>query len=229
MHLPAYTTAMKLCGKLAWLDEVEQLWRELVETNYVDSRAAGARIDAAADNGDIQGATRVLDYMEEQGLEQTVAHFSSAINACANAHAADRGKEAQAFFDTMVTKGLKPDIAAYSNLLRALQDEPSQRFLDLLEDMKRQDVKVDSVFAEIFMFIFLRIGRNKRAKEVRISHLKKLDVAHLETAKELIEKWRTDKVEMSQFCSTIDGELGSILTDEAMWTELLYLVLQGLL
>ncbi|CAK9087416.1 unnamed protein product [Durusdinium trenchii] len=85
MTLPTFSIAMKLLGKCGHLDEVERLWEELVGLNLVNQVLAAARIDAAADDGDMGGAESVLNYMVEKDIEANVVHFTSTIRACANA------------------------------------------------------------------------------------------------------------------------------------------------
>ena len=218
MTLPTYSVAIQLLGKLGKQDEVERLWQELLELNLVNQVLAESRMDAAADNGDIQGATQVLDYMRKKNITANVVHYSTAIKACANAHVADRAKKAQAFFDEMLARGVKRNVVTYSCLLRALQDEPSQSLLDLLADMERDNIIVDKVFMESFVLTFLNIRKGDgdwRKAEVVATHLKNQDVAHLKSAKDLIAQW-SYTVSPSRFCMTIDRELGLILIDEAI-------------
>ena len=221
MTLPTYTTAIKLCGKLAQLDEVERLWEELVQMDAVDSRAAGARIDAAADNGDIRGATRILDYLEEKGLEPNAVHFGSAINACANAKDADRKKQAQAFFDTMLAKGLQPNVVIYVNLLRAFRDEPSECCLHLLADMQEHDVKPNRVFAESFLFTFL--GSRERGgwtkQSVITSHLRRLNPVDLQFARSFIDDLRKANVYLQKSCKLIDSALRTVIREQALQSD----------
>ena len=117
MTLPTYTISIKLLGKLTQVDEVERLWGELVELDCVGPVEAQARIDAAADNGDIQGAAQILNFMGRKRIELDVVHFTSAINACANSHHP---------FETMLAKGIVPDVVTYGSLLRTLKDESPQ-------------------------------------------------------------------------------------------------------
>ena len=62
---PAYTIAMKLLGKLGRVEEVEELWTELVQDGKVNKINAQGRIDAAASAGDIESAVSILRWMEE--------------------------------------------------------------------------------------------------------------------------------------------------------------------
>lgn len=213
MTLPTYTLAMKLLGKLGEVDEVERLWDQLVELGLVNDVLASARIDAAADNGDIQGAVRVLDYIKKHGLEPNLLHYTNAIKACANAAEGGRAKEAQKLFDAMVAEGIQPNIVTYSNLLRAFRKEPSQCHLHILADMKDRNVKANNVFAETFLFIFLKQPRKGcwMGQEAIVADIRKLELADLETAERFINELRGANVKLSRACKLIDAALRDVL------------------
>ena len=65
--------------------EVSVIWSEAVEKNLTNHLVAGARIDAAASMGDIEGAAEGLDFMITHDLDADTPAFTSAINACATA------------------------------------------------------------------------------------------------------------------------------------------------
>ena len=216
MTLPTYTISMKLLGKLGQHDEVERRWRQLVEYDLVDQPAAGGRIDAAADNGDIQAAVRVLDYMKGKGIEAKALHFGSAINACANSKDANRAEVAQGFFDEMLRTGLTPTIVTYATVLRAFKHEPRERLLNLLVDMKDQNVRANAVFAETFLFIFLKKPPEKgcwTAQSVIASDLRKLRLADLQTAKDFIDELKHTNVNLNKSCRLIDEAIQSVLQE----------------
>ena len=217
MTLPTYSVSMKLLGKLAEYDEVERLWANLMELNLVDEVLAAARIDAAANNGDIQGAARILNYMGEKGIGANLVHFTSAINACANANAADRAKQAQVFFDRMATNGIEPNIVTYVNLLRAYSEEPSECCLHLLADMQEHGVKPNVVFAENFLFIFLKIGMGDgdwRNREFVASYLRNLNPVDLQFANSFIDDLRRSNVRLTKACKLIDAAIQMVQKEE---------------
>ena len=215
MTLPTYTISMKLLGKLGQHDEIERLWGQLMKMDIVGQPEASGRIDAAADNGDIQAAVRVLHYLQEKRLEADKLHFSSAINACANAKDADRAQSAQRLFDEMLAVGLKPDIATYTNLLRALANEPRQRLLNLLTDVKNQNLTWNGVFAETFLFIFLQSPQKGVWTKVDViaSHLRKLSLADVQTAKEFVDELKRSNVKLNKSCRLIDEAIQSVLQE----------------
>ena len=219
MTLPMYTTAMKLCGKLAHFEEVDELWGKLVRLGEIDSHAAAARIDAAADEGHIEGAKQVLDYMREENLSADVAHFTSAINACANANGAGHAKSAQRFFDRMLAQGIKPDVAVFTSLVGAFRGEPSQSFFRLLKDMKKYKLKADKVFVERFLGGSLNIPKHK---DRRISgdeiekHLWNQTHADLVAATKRIAAWRKGNFRiMTGFSQAICRAIQNVLRRKA--------------
>ena len=215
MTLPTYTISMKLLGKLGQQDEVDRLWEELVELDSVGPVPAQARIDTMADNGDMQGAAKVLDYMEERRIDPNIVHYSTAIKACANAAEADRAKQAKALFATMLTRGIKPNIVTYSNLLRASRDEPTECCSQLLADMEEHDVRPDTVFAESFLYIFLKQPSKGTWTQRKVieRHLRKLKTGDLQFAKGFIDDLRKADVRLSRSCKLIESVLERVLPD----------------
>ena len=77
-----FAAGMKIFGKLGQPNKVEEIWQEALSKNMVNQIVAGARIDAAADDGDIKQAATVLDHMQDNGLEIRTLHVNSAIRSC---------------------------------------------------------------------------------------------------------------------------------------------------
>ena len=61
MNEPMYTQALKIFGKLKDFAKVDELWAEVLEVCDLDGFLVSARLGAAADKGDIQGAAAALD------------------------------------------------------------------------------------------------------------------------------------------------------------------------
>ena len=61
MNAPLYTQALKIFGKLKDFAKVDELWTEALEVCELDGFLVSARLGAAADKGDIQGAAATLD------------------------------------------------------------------------------------------------------------------------------------------------------------------------
>lgn len=65
MNAPMYTQALKIFGKLKDSAKVEELWAEALEVCKLDKILVSARLGAAADKGDIEGAAATLDQANE--------------------------------------------------------------------------------------------------------------------------------------------------------------------
>ncbi len=61
MDAPMYTQALKIFGKLKDFAKVDELWSEALEVCGLDKFLVSARLGAAADKGDIEGAAATLD------------------------------------------------------------------------------------------------------------------------------------------------------------------------
>ena len=61
MDAPMYTQALKIYGKLKDFAKVDEMWAEALEVCELDGFLVSARLGAAADKGDIEGAAATLD------------------------------------------------------------------------------------------------------------------------------------------------------------------------
>jgi len=208
-----YVNAMKLYGKLNQESPVRELWAELQPLDLVDKIGAQARIDAAADNGDVDSAREVMAYMEKKEIAMDELHFSSAIHACANSNDKNRARTAADLFDAMLDKGLKPNIVTFSGLVRSLKGSPSKDLLDVLANMKVQGVKANKVFAENFMFIFLKQPSKGcwMEEDAITADLQKLDHNDLKVAKDVLDEFKASGVDLNRSCRLIDNVLTSLL------------------
>lgn len=67
MNAPMYTQALKIFGKLKDFAKVDELWAEALEVCELNKFLVSARLEAAADKGDIEGAAATLDLVNESG------------------------------------------------------------------------------------------------------------------------------------------------------------------
>ena len=114
---PVYTLAMKLFAKLGLMNRVREIWREARGSCELNEALAAARIDAAADEGDVESAAGVLDELiNTKNCEVDLGHFTSAIHACATAQHSSHNA-ALFLFDRLLEMRLEPDVAAFSALV----------------------------------------------------------------------------------------------------------------
>jgi len=214
MTLPVYAIALKLYGKLQKLDEVRELWAELQGMGHVNKILAQALLTAAADNGDIDSAREVLAYMEKKGIKADRFHMSSAINACANSNDENRARDATSLFHEMLDKGLETGIVTYSSLVRSLKGSPNTQLLDLLDNMKAQGVKANNVFAENFLYIFLKKPSRKGCwmeEDAITADLEKLGIDDLKVAKDVLDEFKASGIKLNRSCIRIGRVLESLL------------------
>lgn len=205
---------MRLYGKLHEMDEVEKLWSELLELECMNQILAQARINAAADNGDVDSIKEALKYMQQTRVQVNELHLSSAIHACANSNDENRALHANNFFDEMLEQRLNPNIVTYSSLVRSLTGSPRKGFLDLLDNMKDHGVKANGVFAESFMFAFLQPSgrpRNHGKHKDVLSDIRKLPTDDLKTAKAVLDWFKASGIPLTRFCTVLCDELKSLL------------------
>ena len=75
MDAPMYTQGLKIFGKLKDFAKVDELWSEALEVCELDEILASARIAAAADQGDIEGAAAILDQVNASGWVMVSSTF----------------------------------------------------------------------------------------------------------------------------------------------------------
>ena len=84
--LPSFSMALKIFSK-SDPSRVGEIWDEAVAEHPLDAALCAARLDAAAEAGDIQAAQTLLEQMGrlEPPMQPNLLHFTSAIRACKNA------------------------------------------------------------------------------------------------------------------------------------------------
>ena len=183
MDGPAYAVAMKLLSKLGKHAEVDELWGKLLASGLVDQVSAQARIDAAAEGGDIPQALAVLQYMEETDILPSVLHYTSAINACARADVAGKAQQASDLLDEMLGKAIDPNIVTYATLVRSWRGAAGLDMFGLIASMKSRGVRPNHIFAENFLFNYLQQGEVRKGcwttKEAVMSDIEGLPRSHL--------------------------------------------------
>ena len=153
--------AMKIFGKLNNAEKVAEIWAKIEDKGWVDKLSCGARIDAAAYLGDMEGAAQVLDTMHSLNLTVSVYSYNSAIYACASSsppsHAA-----AMFLFQTLVDNGLQPTVVTCTNLARAHMNAGIPKLRRVRSIMNEYGIKCDPIFLETYLaaVFYGRIARN---------------------------------------------------------------------
>ena len=198
--------ALKIFGKLRDPETVNSIWAEATERSLVDKRLCGARIDAAAYMGDIEGAARVLDGMIAGKMELSVYVFNSAILACASA-ARPSHNAAMYLFQSLLDNGFSPTIITFANLAQAHAKASLEQIQHMRAMMKRYNVRSNAVFAECCLgALFQRrtnpTTRTTRAIDAALADLHQRE-ARLKEAESVLLELQANKVELTTLCRRI--------------------------
>ena len=146
----ALHVALKIFGKLRDVGRSKEIWSEAKDRACVDKFLAGARIDAAADVGDITSVAAVMDYMDRHGLSIETIVFNSAINACKNMEPPSHSA-AEYMYGKMLERGLQPDVGTFANLVRAHRQAPLEKIQQIRADMRDRGITPNRMFAESYL------------------------------------------------------------------------------
>ena len=199
---------LKIFGKLQDGRAVDSIWQEVLASGWVNQFLAGARIDAASEMGDIEGAASILEFMVNESVPARDIHFSSAINACKNSNHSNRHKAAKYFLAGMLTRGLQPNVVSFANLAGAHWEAPLDELQGILSSMTDSGVISNKVFIEAFLGALFQ-GRLTAAwtvDDVRI-RLKGTSRDRLRVAKSVLRDARSRGVRLTQLSSLTEQYL----------------------
>ena len=206
--LPVYTLAIKLFAKTKQPALMNSTWTEALETEGMDGPLAGARIDAAAEEGDVVSAAIVLDQLKSKKLQPSLAHFTSAVLACRSANGINHNA-ANYLLKLVEAEGLVPDIVFFTALIRAYQRADLGMFTAAYKKMKDFGIVADRVFAETYLgALLLQPGRVRRQI---FSDLKRVDRKRLLAAGAALRDFEAANVEMSGLSRAIQESLHRLL------------------
>ena len=205
---PVFATGMKIYGKLGRPNKVEEIWQEALSRNMVNQVAAGARIDAAADDGDIKQAATVLDHMQDNGLEILTLHLNSAIRSCWGM-GKNNAAAARYFFDLLPGLGLKPDIVSFTTLVGAHQKASLDKILLAYEELKSSGTKPDRAFAGTCIIAMLQLQKttNYDAPKQIATSLQGTSPARLKAAKDAFADFKSARIDLSVLCTKVEKAL----------------------
>eukprot|EP00930_Biecheleria_cincta_P035632 TRINITY_DN24492_c0_g1_i1.p1 TRINITY_DN24492_c0_g1~~TRINITY_DN24492_c0_g1_i1.p1 ORF type:complete len:356 (-),score=54.48 TRINITY_DN24492_c0_g1_i1:227-1294(-) len=208
---PSYSLGLRLAAKSNRTDAIENIWMEAVACDMVNMHIAGARLDAAAAQGDIETAAKVLDLMENLGMVPNRHHFTAAICAC---HAVGRPGYSAAvlFLDAMLQRNVTPDIVTYAALVKAHQNAPLEAFHAVLSSMEDNCIGMNCVFLDVYLHSLLDAGHPEGWRSIRsmpeiLGVLRSFSDERLHHAAAIIQKAHVQKIKLSGFCNRIDEAL----------------------
>ena len=205
---PVFATGMKIYGKLGQPNKVEEIWHEALSKNMVNQIVAGARIDAAADDGDMTQAATVLDHMQDNGLEIRTLHVNSAIRSCWGM-GQNNAAAARYFFGLLPKMGLKPDIISFTNLVGAYRKASLDKVLLAYDEMKASGTKPNRAFAETCIIAMLQLQKttNYDAPKQIATSLQGTSPARLKGAKDAFADFKSAGIGLSVLCTKVEKAL----------------------
>lgn len=174
----------------------------------VNHIVASARIDAAADDGDIKQAATVLDHMQNKSLEIGLLHVNSAMRSCWGM-GKNNAAAARYFFDLMPEIGLKPDHVSFTTLVGAHQKASLDKILLAYEEMKSSGIKPSRAFAETCIITMLQFEKTKYYGEPKqiASYLQGTSPARLKAVEDVFADFKSAGINLSVLCIRVEKAL----------------------
>lgn len=208
---PTFAAALKIYGKLGDSQKVRQVWTDTLKLEKLNEVLAAARIDAAADSGDVETAAEVLDLMVDSGLEIDLVHVNSAIRSCWGWHGKGRRatEAAKYFFNLLPRFRLRPDIVAFSTLIGALQAGQLDDILSAYAEMKSLQIQPNSAFAETYLVTLLQKDRKGilRTVDDAVDFLRPKPQERLQAARKALSHFDSAEVKLTALSSIIQKGL----------------------
>ena len=200
MDIPTITMAVQLFAKLRQTEMVHSLWNELVEADAIGPVEAAARMDAAAEEADIDTACDILDYMLNRSVKVDTIHFNLAMNACARSQLQWKHKAATYLFSQLLCNNLHPTIVTFTTLVRAHdKNAEPEILLQILSNMTKAGVAPNAIFAENFLYVFLRQREKGCWTSVKtvLKDIAVLPDLHLQRAQEVLEDFKRQGLKLT--------------------------------
>lgn len=205
---PVFATSMKIFGKLGQPEKVQEIWHEALSKNMVNGIVAAARVDAAADDGDMTQAATVLDHMQNNSLDIGSLHVNSAIRSCWGM-GQNNAAAARYFFGLLPKIGLKPDIISFTNLVGAHRKASLDNMLLAYEEMKSLGIKPNRAFAETYIATILDLEKNTSYDEPKqtATFLQQKSPARLKAAAGAFADFNSAGINLSALCTKVEKAL----------------------
>ncbi|CAE7339461.1 PPR4 [Symbiodinium natans] len=205
---PTYSTAMKIFAELGQSDVVREIWDESRTACELDEFLAGARIVAAAREGDVKTAADVLDEMNRTGVPIDVGHVTTAIRACWEA--SGRNDNAAGFlFRLLDDLGLQPNIATYTCLVGAYKQASLRKVQAVVQQMKESSIQADMAFIETYLTTVLRKPKEEKwtLQELVATKLRTRSPERLAAARGALAEFRAAGISLT----TLSARIGRAL------------------
>ena len=207
-----YSAALKIFAKMGDNKTVRDIWQEAKSNPMceVNEPLAAARIDAAAEEGDVQSALLVLDDMFQKNISVNIAHITSAIRACWTAGGVSY-KTADRLFSLSLSLGLEPNIVTFACLAGAYVTAPLARPLTLYADMKNRSICPNEAFADAYLASVLQKPKaDSWPRKQLLVELRKLQgrcPARIKAARSALANFKGLGVDLFDFAQRVDAAI----------------------
>ena len=207
-----YSAALKIFARLGHNATVKELWEEARNNPACDMNEplTAARIDAAAEEGDVESALLVLNNMTQTNVSINIAHVTNAIRACWTAGGV-KYRTAEHLFNLTARLGLEPNIVTFSCLVGAYGAAPLEKALAAYADMRRMGIEPNPPFADAYLGAILKKPRAHSWQPAEIKSALQLlqDEApnRIEAAKLALSEFKGRGLELTDLGRRIDGAL----------------------
>ena len=199
---------LKIYGRLRDAEAVTAVWEEIIRRGWLDKFRAAARMDAAAEIGDIDGAASILELMRNDSVEMNELHYTSAINACKNSDHKRSHVAALFLLEDMFRSTVLPDTATFSSVVGAHKGAPIHKIELVLDSMAECRVEPNKMFVEeCLAAIFNGQLTNVWTLEDVAHKLRTMSMEKLRVAPAVLENARNHGVRLTKLCSFADRYL----------------------
>ncbi|CAE7587394.1 unnamed protein product [Symbiodinium sp. CCMP2456] len=203
---------LKIFGKLRDKSNVSVIWDEVLQRGWLDKFRGAARIDAAAEMGDIEDAADVLELLQNRSIPCNELHYTSAITACKNSHDNKRHVAAMYLLSEMLKSDVQPNTVTFGSLMGSHTAAPLKRIQILLAEMYKHGIQPNTLFAEESLSAIFQ-GQLRNAWTVddvaeRIGHF---SLERLQAAHSLLEDAKSQGVPLTRLSSLAHQYLGRCL------------------
>ena len=204
-ELATYNLAIKLYAKSGQADLARQAAKEALAEFGLDHTLGAAWLVAAAEVGDFQQASRFLEEMKDSNVTVDKGHITTALRAVRRSEKATSA-DATKLFQMTVDLGLKPDVGLCNSFLSSLEESELEDFQMMDDVVERFEVDVNSAYVQTYFRKLLYLGSSYWSEKKMRIHLRTMPDSRLEAALRALNSFKL-KIEMSQFCKTLEGAL----------------------
>ena len=207
-----YAAALKIFAKLGHNETVKTIWQEARDNPLCEMNAplTAARIDAAAEEGDVESALQVLHDMQQMNISTNIAHITSAIRACWRAGGI-MYKTAERLFDLSVRLRLEANIVTFACLVGAYGAAPLEKAQSAYTEMKQLGIEPNQPFADVYVATLLQkpLAASWRWGQIlaELQQIHDESPARVEATRLAISEFKGLGVELSDFVVRVDRAL----------------------